>query len=528
MPRPTFQIPFLLCLTQICSSLNVSISLNAPQTAVSVSPSLLSFSIEQDRWTDWVGTTSRNEFFFNALDNYKQLTGEPPQIRIGANSEDHTNFNPNVEFAQLIFPAPSATVPYPEATNITVGDGYYATAKFLPPNTHVIWGLNLGQNNITSAFLNAKSLVKAFASPAIKDAGIKLDAIQIGNEADLYMNNGARPRTYNVTQYVKEWIAFATNVTAAVNLTPSSPTKLWGAGFAGSSHSTTGFSPQAIFEHGILASTPGSLVSTISQHRYSGSFCSGSAGLLQDLMTKSTIRGNLSSFTPDIAVVRAKGLDYVLGETNSYSCHGAPGVSNTAGAALWTLDYLLFATQIGISRVFFHEGIGFKYNLIQPATLTRSILDGSPLPSPLAPHIQPQYYAAIIAAEAIGSTGTTRAVELTISHSRVAGYAFYEGGTLVRALLINSQAFFVGDTQRESIHVDLGFLPTGANPRLPRTMDVKRLSIPHAEDTTGLRWGGQTYETSDARVSGELKVDRIDIANGVDIQGTEAVLLHFD
>lgn len=38
-------------------------------------------------------------------------------------------------------------------------------------------------------------------------------------------------------------------------------------------------------------------------------------------MTKATIRSNLSSFIPDISATRAKGLDYVLGETNSFSCH---------------------------------------------------------------------------------------------------------------------------------------------------------------------------------------------------------------
>lgn len=105
--------------------------------------------------------------------------------------------------------------------------------------------------------------------------------------------------------------------------------------------------------------------SSISQHHYSGSFCAGSEGILQDLMTKSTIRGNLSSFSPDIAAVKNVGLEYVLGETNSYSCHGAPGVSNTAGAALWGLDYALFSTQLGISRVYFHEGIGYKYNFVR-------------------------------------------------------------------------------------------------------------------------------------------------------------------
>lgn len=35
-------------------------------------------------------------------------------------------------------------------------------------------------------------------------------------------------------------------------------------------------------------------------------------------MTKSTIRSNLSEFTPDITATRRNGLEYVLGETNRY------------------------------------------------------------------------------------------------------------------------------------------------------------------------------------------------------------------
>ena len=52
-------------------------------------------SLEQDRWTDWAGTTQRNEFFFNTLDNIAQIAGESMQIRFGANSEDHTKYDPD-------------------------------------------------------------------------------------------------------------------------------------------------------------------------------------------------------------------------------------------------------------------------------------------------------------------------------------------------------------------------------------------------------------------------------------------------
>ena len=89
----------LLVQNTLCVSVTVPVA--APSTAPKISQSLVSFSIEQDRWTDWAGTTSRNQFFFNTLDNLRQLTGIPPQIRIGADSEDRTNFNPNVQVSRL-------------------------------------------------------------------------------------------------------------------------------------------------------------------------------------------------------------------------------------------------------------------------------------------------------------------------------------------------------------------------------------------------------------------------------------------
>lgn len=79
----------------------ISIPLTAPATAVMLNPALLSFSIEQDRWPDWAGASSPNKFFQNALQNLAQRTGETPWIRIGADSEDHTNFNSKLQVTSL-------------------------------------------------------------------------------------------------------------------------------------------------------------------------------------------------------------------------------------------------------------------------------------------------------------------------------------------------------------------------------------------------------------------------------------------
>jgi hypothetical protein len=138
-------------------------------------------------------------------------------------------------------------------------------------------------------------------------------------------------------------------------------------------------------------------------------------------------------------------------------------------------------------------------------------------------HVQPSYYAAIIAAEATGSTGTTKIAEIIVPDPRLAGYGFWEGSTLKRAVFINSLAYTTTSGSRTSKHISLAFSGSGA----PTTMTVKRLAIGHADDTSGVSWGGQTYETSNGLVSGSLSVSTVPVSNGFDIAATEAVLLTF-
>ena len=99
-PLPSFiLILSLLCWT--AHATDVSVSLSAPSAAATLDPALLSFSIEQDRWTDWAGTSSPNSFFRNSLANLAQRTGQTPWVRIGADSEDHTNFDARVQVVLL-------------------------------------------------------------------------------------------------------------------------------------------------------------------------------------------------------------------------------------------------------------------------------------------------------------------------------------------------------------------------------------------------------------------------------------------
>jgi hypothetical protein len=64
--------------------------------------------------------------------------------------------------------------------------------------------MKFSQENLTAAFLETKSIIKAFESAAVKAAGITLDFLEIGNEADLYSRHGARQLSWGVDQYVQQ------------------------------------------------------------------------------------------------------------------------------------------------------------------------------------------------------------------------------------------------------------------------------------------------------------------------------------
>lgn len=251
--------PAVFCLLScsLASAVNVSLPLSPPSGAQNLSSTLVSFSIEQDNWPSWAGTDSRNDFVHTVLQNYAALTGRPPKIRVGANSEDHTFFSPTLTIEEAQFPPPNTVTPFPEATSITVGDSFYQLSRFLPSGTHMTWGVNLGADNVTNAVNMARSIIKAFNTPSVVDSGVVLDLIEVGNEADLYKNNGLRPSSFSVNQYVPDWISVAGPVAQAAGITDrDGPVSLQGAAFA-----NQGFTPRQIFNLGILSSAPGKGIS---------------------------------------------------------------------------------------------------------------------------------------------------------------------------------------------------------------------------------------------------------------------------
>jgi hypothetical protein len=57
--------------------------------------------------------------------------------------------------------------------------------------------------------------------------------------------------------------------------------------------------------------------------------------------------------------------------------------------------------------------------------------------------------------------------------------------------------------------------------------ELKSVFFSFADDESGLTWGGQTYETPDARPSGNVVTETKAVADGIDIAETEVILVTF-
>jgi hypothetical protein len=152
--------------------------------------------------------------------------------------------------------------------------------------------------------------------------------------------------------------------------------------------------------------------------------------------------------------------------------HGAPGISNTAEAAMWAVDYMLQAATLGVSRVHFHNGLGYRYNLFQPI----SNLDDST--NITQAHILPLYHAFLIVNEAIGLSGEAHVAELGTLEGNLAVYGVWEKDKLVKMVMVNSGLYQDGD--RGILNVGLDGIAKG------ECIKVKRLKVPKTEAYSGL------------------------------------------
>lgn len=270
-------------------------------------PAFVGFSFEKTHLTDgfFTGANAPLIAFF-------KLIG-PGIVRIGANDVDVSTWVPTAQ------PVPGGTT----STNIGTAD-VDALASFLSATGwRVIYGVSM--KTATQPSVDESIYVTSKLGPS-------LHSIEIGNEINLFANN-------MVGTPVMQWQSFEA---AIHNALPDAPL----AGPAAIGAVTTFTVP--------FADTNGSKMVLLTQHYYKGAASSNPT--MVDLLT---IDPNVVTQSQALsAAAQTNGIadGFRWGEMNSYSGHGAPGVSDTFGSALWSIDFMLTTAAYGAGGVNFHGG----------------------------------------------------------------------------------------------------------------------------------------------------------------------------
>jgi hypothetical protein len=173
------------------------------------------------------------------------------------------------------------------------------------------------------------------AAAAARLIGDGLGTVQVGNEPDLLgdVRPGYREATYRTD--VEAYQAAIAAVAPAI--------KLSGPDTAGPAE------PYASDERAGL--------DLLTQHYYPFTRCGGARPTIDQLLSPATLAEEARVASAAAGAGRTFGLPVRLDETNSASCGGQDGVSNTLASALWIVEYLVTVAQRGVVGVGVQGGL---------------------------------------------------------------------------------------------------------------------------------------------------------------------------
>lgn len=365
----------------------------------------------------------------------------PGLLRVGGNSVDATRWQPTGAglTAGALSPA--------DLTRL----GAFLRAT----NWKVLYGLPFLDESASPAAITDPAAVAAEAVAALRELGDRVQAFEIGNEPDEYYQ---RVASFGYAQFRSHWETNRQAVLDAVSAARRAGSLATGPApsFTGpaSAENDTGFTvPFAADESG--------RIDLLTRHYYRGD--GRLAGSTMDLLLSPdpALEGKLATWLSATRRAGASG-GLRLAETNSFFNHGAPGVSNAFGSALWVLNYLFGTASAGAAGVNLHGGFaGPTYTPIEDNE--RAVTD-----------VRPVYYG--LALFSMAEAGTLVPCRLTGTTAGLSAYCVATG-TGLNVVLVN-----VSRTDARDVTVAL--------PASVSTTRYLTLTGSSVDATTGHRLGG--------------------------------------
>ncbi|KAF4550101.1 Glycosyl hydrolase family 79 C-terminal beta domain-containing protein 1 [Elsinoe fawcettii] len=482
----------LLSLTSIATAQSINLR---PQAVPSgrysdfIDPSYAGFGIEPSNLFSFTGYDKPNKLSFNLIDTLTNYTGAPPHLRLGGNTQDYMVFDEGQQQYTWIN-NPNATGQGNFATDsMLIGPKFFEVVNRFPYGTPVTWGLNLAYTNP-----DYQNRIVQMAQQAVDNLpNIKLVSFEIGNEPDLYLGNGFRTGSWGGQVYAQQWTNRAQviydRVLKPLNITPN----FFEPGTTANTIGTS-FQIKDMLELGIGANannTDGrtsTFISSWNQHDYYYFIGVTKTPLtLEEFMTLQTTNTQFRAWEEQIEQSNDTPYPYALREMCSVGPIGMEGVTNTFGAALWTLNFFLYTATLNITSVQMHMTDNSNASAWQPLEMYGR-----------QPFVRPLYYGYAAFAQILGPTCTTQIAPLDLGpqpqsyNGMIKTYSIYQSGNLSTIVIINARMANVSEPTKDSLSVTLT-LPTSL---AGQDLHLAYLSAPGADATSGTVWNGISYERS--------------------------------
>ncbi|KAF8141081.1 hypothetical protein K438DRAFT_2030235 [Mycena galopus ATCC 62051] len=430
--------------------------------------------------------------FLNLMSNI-QARGGSVRVRIGGNTQETATMvqtlpdgrmmekkNSSDEYLSQMFTPPLLYTP----------EVLYMLAN-ISSLVDVGWYLGIPLND-------TQNLRLKIAEVAEQVLGDKLLGLQVGNEPD---HQGHRPPTYSPTDYFNDFGI----VDAALRADPrisSVDGKLIGPSVSGN------WDLQDVWNTGFVDTYRDSLAA-LSVEYYPSDNCAKVLNTTDPIVDPQQIFNTYLNHTAATSIVskyinstlmaQSYDLPFVMLETNTASCDGFPGLSDSFGSSLWALDYGLQMASSNFTGALLHVGgTSGYYNPFTPPTTNQSTYHSWT--------VGPIYYSALIVAEVFGKSNASRIIDMEMNNHSIytPGYAVYDNDTLSRLGLIN---YITDPSGSSDFTATLSF-----NAQTPTQVKVKYLVAPSVSEKSNITWGGQTFGPtfgSDGRLEGILDVQTI-------------------
>lgn len=355
----------------------------------------------------------------------------------------------------------------------------------------------------------------------------QVEALEVGNEPDLY-NEPDCNKVPQPQEYVSKWQRFTKLL--ADNLPLPHPIQPWQGLVLARAEGHCNLTMAKIFSAGVDSRHN---LRSVSMHYYQHTNSTGPLSQ-ETLLNHTYIKEGLKPYSTDIQWLRSNNhsVDFVLGETGRYPIdrtkYPASIADGNFGTVLWTVDMMLHAMTIGVTRINMQLGITMSYAAWHPVH---------------AGHwqraVRGPFYAHVFVADAISRDSSTTVHELANADDEYHSvYGIYNSGHLHRIAIVNLERYVSqspGALSRSIVEESTPRPAQSYKLNLTNAVDsitIHKLSAPDAEALSGISYDGKQWLIeNDGKASNAAKDDTVTMTvdNGivsVAVDASQAVLIH--